>query len=54
MDTSSTKEILKSRKNMKIKLLLEGTLIGFLLGFVIVLNRLAISNLTRYFIIQHS
>ncbi|MBU5455202.1 MULTISPECIES: ClC family H(+)/Cl(-) exchange transporter [Eubacteriales] len=49
MDTSSTKEILKSRKNMKIKLLLEGTLIGFLVGFVIVLNRLAISNLTRYF-----
>ncbi len=49
MSGEKTKEVLKHRKNLKLKLVWQGALIGLVVGLVIVLNRLAISKVTEIF-----
>ena len=49
MERNSVKEIMNHRNNLRFKLVGEATVIGFLVGIVIVINRVLISKLTPFF-----
>ena len=49
MHKQSIEEILTHRKNMHIKLVIQGILIGCITGLVIVLNRILIDKFSEVF-----